>query len=64
MLGPLSFLMYINDLCQVSEFCLPLLIADDTSLFITDNDTEEMCAKLNGFYFKISQNGYAVISSL
>ena len=34
-LGPLLFLMYINDLCQVSEFCLPLLFADDTNLFIT-----------------------------
>ena len=41
------FLMYINDLCQVWEFCFPLLFADDTSLFITGNETAEMCAKLN-----------------
>ena len=46
-LGPLLFLMYINYLSQVSEFCLPLLFADDTNLFITGNDTAEMCAKLN-----------------
>ena len=39
--------MYINDLCQVSEFCLPLLFADDTHLFITSNHTAEMCAKIN-----------------
>ena len=44
----LIFLIYINDLCQVSEFSLPLLFADDTNLFITGNHTEEMCAKLNG----------------
>ena len=34
-LSPLLFFMYINDLCQVSEFCLLLLFADDTNLFIT-----------------------------
>ena len=47
-LGSLLFFMYISDLCQVSESCLPLLFADDTNLFITGNYTEEMCAKLNG----------------
>ena len=47
--------MYINDLCQVSEFCLPLLFADDTNLFITGNDTAEMCAKLNDDLKRISE---------
>ena len=54
-LGPLLFLMYINDLCHVSEFCLPLLFADDTNLFITGNDTTEMCAKLNDDLKRISE---------
>ena len=48
-LGSLLFLMYIKDLCQMSEFCLPLLFAGDTNLLITGNDSEEMCAKLNGY---------------
>ena len=39
--------MDVDDLCQVSEFGLPFLFADDTNLFITGNDTAEMCAKLN-----------------
>ena len=54
-LGPFLFFMYINDLCQVSEFCLPLLFADDTNLFITGNDTTEMCAKLNDDLKSISE---------
>ena len=54
-LGPLLFLMYVNDWCQVSEFCLPLLFADDTNLFITSNATAEMCAKLNDDLKRISE---------
>ena len=48
---------------EVSEFCLPLLFADDTNLFITCNDTKEMCARLNGD-LQISQNDCVVISCL
>ena len=54
-LDPRLFFMYINYLCQVSEFCLPLLFADDTNLFITGNDTGEMCAKLNDDLKRISE---------
>ena len=34
-LGPLLFLIYINDLPSVSKFFLPILFADDTNLFCT-----------------------------
>ena len=40
-LGPLLFLIYINDLSTVSEACMSILFADDTNMF---------------FYWKESKN--------
>ena len=37
-LGPLLFLLYINDLTDVSNFFRPILFADDTNLFCTGTD--------------------------
>ena len=34
-LGPLPFLLYINDLPQAYEYFMPILFADDTNLFAT-----------------------------
>ena len=34
-LGPLLFLIYINDLVNVCSHCLPILFADDTNLFVS-----------------------------
>ena len=33
-LGPLLLLIYINDLPAVSKFCMPILFAADTTLFV------------------------------
>ena len=44
-LGPLLFLLYINDLALVSEASFPVLFADDTNMFITGKDTDEICKK-------------------
>ena len=33
-LGPLLFLIYINDLSSVSKKLFPLMFADDTNIFI------------------------------
>ena len=41
-LGPLLFLIYINDMAFVSTQRFSLLFADDTNMFGTDNDIEAL----------------------
>ena len=45
-LGPIRFLLYINDLASVSEFCFSVLFADDTNMFITGKDMNVLCRQL------------------
>ena len=52
-LGPLLFLLYINDLATVTNACFPILFADDTNVFITGKSMEEMCTKMNDELEKI-----------
>ena len=37
-LGPLLFIIYINDLCQVSDILKPIMFPDDSKLFSLSND--------------------------
>ena len=46
-LGPLLFLIYINDIVKVSTSVMPLLYADDTNLFCSGKDTSEIIGTLN-----------------
>ena len=46
-LGPLRFLLYINDLTNVSSFFMPILFADDTNLFCTGTDLKEIIRLVN-----------------
>ena len=41
-LGPLLFIMYINDIVNVSDKLKLILFADDTSVFMSFNDTHNM----------------------
>ena len=41
-LGPLLFLIYINDLVNVCSHCLPILFADDTNLFVSGVDVSHI----------------------
>ena len=46
-LGYLLFLLYINDLSSVSEYCYSVLFADDTNIFISGENINVLCKKLN-----------------
>lgn len=46
-LGPLLFLIYINDLSAVMSCLFPVLFADDTNLFFSHNDFSVLMAKAN-----------------
>ena len=54
-LGPLLFLIYINDLFLVCHNCTPILFADDTNLFIRGDDFNHMQDLLNVELSNISQ---------
>ena len=42
-LGPTLFIMYVNDICNVSSHLKSILFADDTSFFVEGSDWLEMC---------------------
>ena len=46
-LGPLLFLLYVNDTYLVTKASLPVLFADDTNMFITGKNSKEICDKTN-----------------
>ena len=45
-LSLLLFLIYINDLSSVSNYCFSILFADDTNVFITGKEIEIVCDRL------------------
>ena len=46
-LGPLLFILYINDIVNVSKLLFPILFADDTNIFIHGKSLAETVAKIN-----------------
>ena len=45
--GPVLFLIYINDLNQVSDILHTIMFADDTNLFLSGSNISEIERKLN-----------------
>ena len=46
-LGPLLFLLYVNDIVNVSTLLLLLLYADDTNAFLSGKDIDKMIETMN-----------------
>ena len=47
-MGSLLFLLYVNDIANVSTSLLPILFADDTNVFLTGNNIDQMIEIMNG----------------
>ena len=47
-MGSLLFLLYVNDIANVSTSLLPILFADDTNVFLTGNNIAQMIEIMNG----------------
>ena len=54
-LGPLLFLLYINDLPNVCANTMPFLFADDTNLFISGKNSHELYEAANNDLNAISE---------
>ena len=52
-LGPLLFLLYINDLANVSDKLFSILFADDSNIFLTGNNLDELINTMNSEITKI-----------
>ena len=46
-LGPLLFIIYINDLHKSSDLLAPIMYADDTNLFFSHKNTDTLCNTVN-----------------
>ena len=53
-LGPLLFLIYINDLFSMCKYTTPILFADDTNLFCSGPDIKTMESNINNELTEIS----------
>ena len=46
-LGPLLFILYMNDICYTSKILKMILFADDTTVFHSDKNISRLCAIMN-----------------
>ena len=53
-LGPLLFIIYLNDICNASELLFTVLYADDTSVVIYGKDMASIITTLNQELYKLS----------
>ena len=46
-LGPLLYLIYVNDLANISQSLLPISFADDTNVFLSGKNINNIIDKMN-----------------
>ena len=54
-LGPLLFLIYINDICNASRLLKFILHADDTNIFFSSSSLSELCRTINEEMVRVVQ---------
>ena len=54
-LGPLLFLIYINDLPNISQNVCPVIFADDTNFFIAGKNNDDLIRQMNEEIIKINE---------
>ena len=63
-LGPLLFIIYVNNIYQVSEKCSTILFADGTNIFFTGHNAnllkDIICQELKEFYTWFSANKFSL----
>ena len=58
-LGPLLFLLYVNDISNISQTLFLILFADDTNIFVTGKSIDQIIQSLNVELEKLVQWLYA-----
>ena len=49
------FILYINDICNISEFLKFVLFADDTNIFASGTNIDELCKNINSELEKLNE---------